>query len=82
MVPRETAGDDLIRLAWPDVGAEEAAAVAEVLASGRLTMGPKVAELEGLLAAPAGSSTPSRSRPERPRSIWPSSPSGSSRATR
>jgi len=44
------AGDD-IRLAWPDVGAEEAAAVAEVLESGRLTMGPKVAELEGLLAA-------------------------------
>jgi dTDP-4-amino-4,6-dideoxygalactose transaminase len=38
-------------LAWPDVGAEEAAAVAEVLESGQLTMGPKVAELEGLLAA-------------------------------
>jgi perosamine synthetase len=40
----------LIRLAWPDVGAEEAAAVAEVLESGRLTMGPKVGELEELLA--------------------------------
>ncbi len=39
-----------IRLARPDVGAEEAAAVAEVLASGRLTMGPKVAELEAELA--------------------------------
>jgi perosamine synthetase len=39
-----------IRLAWPDVGAEEAAEVAEVLASGLLTMGPKVAELERELA--------------------------------
>ena len=46
-----SASDDLVRLAWPDVGAEEAAAVAEVLESGRLTMGPKVVELEGLLAA-------------------------------
>ena len=50
MVPRETAGDDVVRLAWPDVGAEEAAAVAEVLETGHLTMGPKVGELEGLLA--------------------------------
>jgi dTDP-4-amino-4,6-dideoxygalactose transaminase len=40
----------VIRLAWPDVGAEEAAAVAEVLAGGFLTMGPKVAELEAELA--------------------------------
>jgi len=40
----------LIRLARPDVGAAEAAAVAEVLESGQLTMGPKVAELEALLA--------------------------------
>jgi perosamine synthetase len=40
----------LIRLAWPDVGAEEAAAVAEVLETGQLTMGPKVAELEAELA--------------------------------
>ena len=39
-----------IRLAWPDVGEEEAAEVAEVLASGQLTMGPKVAELERELA--------------------------------
>jgi len=40
----------VIRLAWPDTGREEADAVAEVLESGYLTMGPKVAELEGLLA--------------------------------
>ena len=40
----------MIRLAWPDVGAEEAEAVAEVLASGRLTMGPKVAEFEAEIA--------------------------------
>lgn len=40
----------MIRLAWPDVGAEEARAVAEVLASGRLTMGPKVGEFEAELA--------------------------------
>jgi dTDP-4-amino-4,6-dideoxygalactose transaminase len=39
-----------IRLAWPDVGEEEARAVAEVLASGFLTMGPKVEELERELA--------------------------------
>lgn len=50
MVQGAQAGAGLIRLAWPDVGAEEAAAVAEVLESGRLTMGPKVGELEELLA--------------------------------
>jgi perosamine synthetase len=38
--------DARIRLAWPDVGADELAEVANVLASGQLTMGPKVAELE------------------------------------
>ena len=54
MVPRETAGDDLIRLAWPDTGREEAEAVAEALASGRLTMGPKVIEFEGLVAGACG----------------------------
>ncbi|MGZ4395762.1 MAG: DegT/DnrJ/EryC1/StrS family aminotransferase [Gaiellaceae bacterium] len=47
MVPREDAD---IRLAWPDTGPEEAAAVAEVLESGMLTMGAKVAELEADLA--------------------------------
>jgi perosamine synthetase len=42
--------DARIRLAWPDVGADELAEVADVLASGQLTMGPKVAELEMELA--------------------------------
>jgi perosamine synthetase len=44
----------MIRLAWPDVGPEEAAAVAEVLESGQLTMGTKVAELEAELARVCG----------------------------
>jgi perosamine synthetase len=44
----------LIRLARPDVGAEEAAAVAEVLESGMLTLGPKVAEFEAGLAEACG----------------------------
>jgi perosamine synthetase len=39
----------VIRLARPDVGREEAEAVARVLESGMLTMGPKVVELEELL---------------------------------
>ena len=39
-----------IRLAWPDVGPDELAEVADVLASGHLTMGPKVAELEAEVA--------------------------------
>jgi dTDP-4-amino-4,6-dideoxygalactose transaminase len=43
-----------IRLGWPDVGAEEAAAVAEVLASGQLTMGPKVGEFECEIAGACG----------------------------
>jgi dTDP-4-amino-4,6-dideoxygalactose transaminase len=42
--------DEPIRLARPDVGVEEARAVAEVLESGFLTMGPKVAEFEEALA--------------------------------
>jgi perosamine synthetase len=44
----------LVRLAWPDTGAEEAAAVAEVLASGMLTMGAKVGEFEAGLARACG----------------------------
>jgi len=47
VVPRE---DARIRLAWPDVGADELAEVAAVLESGMLTMGPKVVELEAELA--------------------------------
>jgi len=43
-----------IRLARPDVGEAELAAVAEVVASGMLTMGPKVGELECALAGACG----------------------------
>jgi perosamine synthetase len=43
-----------IRLARPDVGEAELAAVAEVLESGQLTMGSKVEELESALAAAVG----------------------------
>jgi dTDP-4-amino-4,6-dideoxygalactose transaminase len=39
-----------IRLGWPDLGEAELAEVAEVLESGMLTMGPKVDELERLIA--------------------------------
>jgi dTDP-4-amino-4,6-dideoxygalactose transaminase len=46
---------DRIRLGWPDVGEAELAAVAEVLESGMLTMGPKVAEFEAGLARATGS---------------------------
>jgi len=42
--------DDRIRLGRPDLGTAELAQVAEVLDSGMLTMGPKVAELEAQLA--------------------------------
>jgi len=45
---------DPIRLAKPDVGDEELAAVAEVIATGQLTMGGKVEELERLLADTVG----------------------------
>jgi perosamine synthetase len=54
VVQRTDAGTNLIRLAWPDVGAAEAEAVAEVLESGQLTMGPKVDEFERGLAAACG----------------------------
>ena len=40
----------MIRLGSPDLGEEELAAIAEVLESGQLTMGPKVAEFEEGLA--------------------------------
>jgi perosamine synthetase len=54
VVQRRDAGPDVIRLARPDVGAAEAKAVAEVLESGQLTMGPKVEEFERGLAAACG----------------------------
>ena len=44
----------MIRLAWPDLGEPELAAIAEVLESGQLTMGPKVAEFEAGLAEACG----------------------------
>ena len=44
----------MIRLAWPDVGPEEAAAAVEVLESGQLTMGEKVMELEAEVARACG----------------------------
>jgi dTDP-4-amino-4,6-dideoxygalactose transaminase len=51
VVSEQEDGGRVIRLARPDVGEEELAEIAAVLESGRLTMGPKVAELEELLAA-------------------------------
>jgi dTDP-4-amino-4,6-dideoxygalactose transaminase len=53
VVSRAQAGTD-VRLAKPAVGEEELAEIRAVLESGQLTMGPKVAEFEGLLAAVAG----------------------------
>ena len=46
--------DPLIWLARPQTGDEELAEVAAVLASGRLTQGPKVAEFESLVRARVG----------------------------
>ena len=46
--------DPPIRLARPDVGDAELAAVAEVLASGQLTMGPRVDAFEAALARAVG----------------------------
>jgi dTDP-4-amino-4,6-dideoxygalactose transaminase len=43
-----------IRLARPDVGDEELAAVAEVIAGGQLTMGPKVVAFEDALRSAIG----------------------------
>jgi perosamine synthetase len=54
VVQRTDARTELIRLARPDVGAAEAEAVAEVLESAQLTMGPKVAEFERWLAERCG----------------------------
>jgi dTDP-4-amino-4,6-dideoxygalactose transaminase len=56
VVSKPEAGADVapVRLARPDVGEEELAEIREVLESGQLTMGPKVVELEELLAGAAG----------------------------
>ena len=54
MVSKPETGADIVRLAKPSVGDEELAEIREVLDSGTLTMGPKVAEFEALLAAAAG----------------------------
>jgi perosamine synthetase len=51
VVSREDSG---IRLAFPELGEAELEAVREVFESGALTMGPKVAELEELVAAACG----------------------------
>ena len=51
MAPGEA---DRIRLAWPDLGRAELDAVAEVIASGMLTMGPCVPEFEAALARACG----------------------------
>jgi dTDP-4-amino-4,6-dideoxygalactose transaminase len=51
---RGDAGVTRIRLAKPDAGAAELAAVADVIQSGQLTMGPKVVEFERLLADATG----------------------------
>jgi dTDP-4-amino-4,6-dideoxygalactose transaminase len=47
---------DRIRLATPDVGEAEIAALAEVVSTGMLTMGPKVAEFEQAIAEACGTS--------------------------
>ena len=46
--------DSVVRLASPEVGEEELAEIREVLESGQLTMGAKVAQLESLVARAAG----------------------------
>ena len=54
MVQGTQAGTGVVRLAWPELGPEEVAAVAEVLESGYLTMGPKVEEFERAIAHACG----------------------------
>ena len=45
---------DPLRLARPDVGDAELAALAEVVGTGQLTMGPKVEEFEAAVASAVG----------------------------
>jgi perosamine synthetase len=54
VVQRAETGTGVIRLAWPDLGDEELSSIAEVVESGQLTMGPKVAEFERMLAEACG----------------------------
>jgi len=54
VVSRADTGADVVRLGSPAVGEEELAEIREVLASGQLTMGPKVEEFESLLADAVG----------------------------
>jgi perosamine synthetase len=54
VVQEPQTGRRVIKLARPDVGGEELAEIAAVLESGQLTMGPKVDELEELLAGACG----------------------------
>jgi len=53
-VPAADERGERIRLAWPDVGEAELAAIADVLASGQLTMGPQVPRFEEELARACG----------------------------
>ena len=79
VVQRAQAGDvALIRLARPDVGAEELAAVAEVARDGPADDGPEGRPSSRTSSrAPARPSTRSPSRRGRPRCTWPCSRSGS-----
>jgi dTDP-4-amino-4,6-dideoxygalactose transaminase len=54
VVSPESTDTQLIRLAFPELGEEELGEVRAVLASGALTMGPKVEELEALVASACG----------------------------
>jgi dTDP-4-amino-4,6-dideoxygalactose transaminase len=54
VVSREGTDAEVVRLAFPELGEEELAEVRAVLESGALTMGPKVEELEELVAAACG----------------------------
>jgi perosamine synthetase len=54
VVSRPDTGTDVVRLASPAVGEAELAEIRDVLASGQLTMGPKVDEFESLLADAVG----------------------------
>ena len=56
----------MIPIAKPDIGPEEIAAVSEVLSSGMLVQGPRVAELEAILRDRLRDYRRRRGEPERP----------------